>query len=111
MSIKLNIEPVRSLAFGSIGVAYMGIGSSFDYPVRKILIQNRTNAPLMFSDDGLEDKLPLASFFSISLDISNNKTISDGLSCAKGVRFYVKQLTGAPTMGDVSITAIYGDKE
>ena len=50
-AIRLAPEPVRTLAFGSIEVAYMGIGTAFTKPIRILMIQNLTDESLMFSFD------------------------------------------------------------
>lgn len=106
-AIRLVPEAVRSLAFGSIGVGYMGIGTEINNPVRILRIQNLTNALLMFSYDGINDHEPLASNSFLLLDITANKSRDQGYYLAEGTRIYVKR-DGTPTDGSVYVTVYYG---
>lgn len=105
---RLLFEPVKSLAFGSIGAAYMGVGTAFDKPIRLLILQNLTDALVWISFDGIEDHIPLASISYIILDVTANKTTEEGWFVAEGTRVYVKQMVGAPTGGGVYVSACYG---
>jgi len=109
-SIRIEAEPVRSLAFGSIGAAYMGVGTSIDRPARMILIQNLTDESLMFSFDGVNDHFPLAASGYLLLDITSNKTVDLGFYLPEHERLYVKEI-GNPTTGSVYFTTFYGDHD
>lgn len=113
LPIRLMAEPVRSLAFGSIGVAYMGVGTAFDHRARMIYISNLTNAKLMFSFDGVDDHFPIPIYSFIMLDSCYNKSDSELYDVAEGSRLYVKQLsaTGAPSTGTVYVTVFYGKED
>lgn len=104
-SIRALFEPLRSLAAGGIGAAYMGIGTAFENPVRVIFIQNLTDQTVMFSFDGVDDHLPLPSNGFFLLDVTANKSINN-FNIAEGDRVYVKQL-GVPTTGSVYVTIVY----
>ena len=109
-SIRLLAEEVRSLGHASIlgGGAYIGIGTSIDHPARIMLVQNFTDADLMFSFDGITDHFPLLNKSHLILDISSNKTSQGGgFYLAEGQRLYVTQIT-APTTGSVYLTVFYG---
>lgn len=107
LAIRMLFEPQRTLAAGSIGAAYMGVGTSLDHPARQFLIQNLTDAAVQFSFDGIEDHFPLpANGFFLS-DVSSNTSVSKAFFLAKGDRLYVKQL-GTPTTGSVYFSVIYG---
>lgn len=107
-ALKILPEPVRTLAFGSIGAAYMGIGTALENPARVVFLQNLTDATLMFSFDGVDDHFPLPSFGFLLLDIASNKTgASQAFYVSEGTRFYVKEL-GTPTSGSVYVTPFYG---
>lgn len=110
LSIKLLPEDARSLAFGSIGVSYMGIGTAFENPIRLLLIQNMTDESLMFSFDGINDHVPLPRDGYILLDVTANKSTEAGMYFAEGTRIYVKQI-GAPTTGSAYVTVFYGSKD
>jgi len=70
LDIRLNADPVRSIAFGDIGAAYAGIGTSVTKPVRMLILQNLTNASLMTSFDGIDDHLPLIANSCLIMDNS-----------------------------------------
>lgn len=101
-ALRLAIEPLRTLAFGSISGTYAGIGIALMFPSRKLLIQNYTNAQLTFSDDGVNDKFVLASGVQLLLDEALNH---QGDYTAVGTRFYVK---GTAASGAVYVSTWYG---
>jgi len=107
LSIRFVPDTLRSLAFGSIGAAYMGIGTAFDKPMRIIFIQNLTDAELMFSFDGVDDHFALPDNGFLLLDVSANKTNERGFFVAEGQRIYVKEI-GSPSTGTVYLSAFYG---
>jgi len=107
-SVRLLAEPLRSLAFGAIGAAYIGVGTSIDNPARMILVQNFTDETLMFSFDGVEDHFPLVESAHLILDIAGNRTSESGFYLAEGQRLYVKEILVTPTTGSVYLTVFYG---
>ena len=107
LAIKLEAEPVRSRAFSTIGVAYMGIGTSISKTARMVLIQNLTNANMMFSFDGLNDIFPLPVYGYLLADVTYNKAEPKAFSIEAGARVYVRQIN-PPTKGTVYITVFYG---
>lgn len=108
LAIRMVPEAVRSLGFASIGAAYMGVGTSLDYPARIIVIQNLTDKEVMFSFDGIDDHIPLPTRGHLVLDISANKTLSTGFFMAEGQRLYVKHAGSAPASGNVYFSAFHG---
>ena len=107
LAIRMLPEEVRTLGFAAIGAAYMGIGAGFTKPIRILHVQNLTDELLMFSFDGLKDHFPLAASGYLLLDITSNKTASQGFFLAEGQRLYVKEIE-PPTTGSVYVTAFYG---
>ena len=107
-SIKFAAEPVRSLAFGSISGAYMGIGTPLTNPSRQLLLQNFTDQILMFSLNGINDHFPIYILASIILDVTANKSQSGGWWVAEGTRIYVRDLGSAPSVGNVYVSSFYG---
>jgi len=108
-SIRFFYEPMRSLAFGSIGAAYMSIGTAIDHPARLYELYNLTNADLLFSIDGVENHFPLAANSFKIVDIVSNKSSADGWYIGQGTSFYAKELLAAPTTGSVYLTIAYGN--
>lgn len=108
LALRAAFEPLRSLAFGSIGAAYMGVGAAFSHPIRMLIIENLTNAELLFSFNGIDDHLALPSGGPIIFDFTTNKGgNSQGFFIAEGDRVYVKE-SGTPTSGTVYVSVVYG---
>lgn len=109
LAIRAKFEPARSLGFALIGAAYMGVGTAFSHPVRMIIVTNRTDADLWFSLNGIDDHFMITADTAQILDVSSNKTaVTQELYFAEGDRLYVKQVSGAPTMGAVYLSVVYG---
>ena len=106
---RLYVEPVRSLAFGSITNVYAGLGTAIDNPTTMFLIQNLTDTEIMISFDGVDNHMPFPPHGYLLLDVSSNKTTSEGLFLPEGQRLYVKHTGVAPTVGSVYLTIFYGD--
>lgn len=109
LSIRFTPETVRTIAFGSIAAGYMGVGTAVNHPIRQFLIQNLTDAILMFSFDGINDHFPLPSNGFFLDDICSNVTHSAGWFLAEGTRLYVKEI-GVPTSGTVYFSVFYGSE-
>ena len=107
--IRMRAEPLKSIAAGSIGAAYMGVGTAFSYPIRAFHIQNLTDATLLFSYDGLDDhfRLPRNGYFFF--DVTANKSTDVGCFWAIGDRIYVKE-DETPSTGTVDLTAYYAQE-
>ena len=108
LAIRMVPEAVRSLDGAAIGTVYMGVGTALDNPARIIVIQNLTDAEVMFSFDGIDDHIPLPTRGHIVLDISANKTIQTGFFMAEGQRLSVKHTGSQPTTGSVYFSSFYG---
>jgi hypothetical protein len=106
-SIRLKCEPLRYLAFGSIAAGYAGIGTALLHPARMILVQNLTDALLMFSFDAVDDHFPLAAGDKLILDITTNKSVVNSFVWPEAQRLYVRQVL-VPTTGSVALTVFYG---
>lgn len=107
LAIRLAMEPVRTLAFGTISGTYMGIGLPLNHAIRMIFVQNLTDVTLMFSLDGINDHFPLPPNGFMLLDITSNKSLGEGYFIAEGTRVYVRDLGPAPTLGAVYVTVMY----
>ena len=101
------MEPVRTLAFGTISGTYMGVGTPIDNPARMIFIQNLSDTTLMFSLDGINDNFPLPPNGFLLMDVTSNKSLGSGYFIAEGTRIYVKDLGPAATLGSVYVTVMY----
>lgn len=106
-AVHLIVEPIQSLAAGSIGAAYMGVGAAFDESARMVFINNLTDGLMMLSYDGVNDHVPLPGYCSLLLTITQNDEISDYYALPAKSRLYVKQIN-APTTGSVYVTHFRG---
>lgn len=105
---RIRYETLRSLAFGSIGAGYTGVGASFANPVRLIMIDNLTDKNLIVSFDGITNHTVVASMSGKVLDYASNRMApADHLEQAVGDRVYVKAESALPTSGSVYVSVIY----
>lgn len=107
LGIRLMAEPVRTEAFGDIGAAYSAIGTPLDHEARIVLIQNLTDESVMISMDGVNDHFPLPENGYIILDVCTNRSTTSEFYIAKETQFYVKELSGSPTLGAVYLSVFY----
>lgn len=100
---KVIIDPIREIAFGSIGSSFTPIGSALGTPCKLFFITNGTNQNIYISIDGQTDHLKLLPNSSQTADISTNRSevTGDDFLIAEGVFFYVKHEGTAPTSGSV----------
>jgi hypothetical protein len=108
LAIRCMAEPVRELAFGALGVAYMPVGTQMTRPIRILVFQNTTDTAVMISFDGVDDHLPLVPNGYMILDLTSNKTIPQGFFFAEGQTVFAKQIGAIPTSGSVYVSAFYG---
>lgn len=107
LALRLAIEPLRSvssttLAPGGMSIGYVGIGTALSNPSRKLLIQNYTDALIIFSDDGVTNKFVLNAGAQFILDEALDK---NGDYTSQGTRFYAQ---GTPLSGSVYLSTWYG---
>lgn len=108
LSVRMKFEPLRSLAFGSIGAAYAALGAVMANPVRFLALTNTTDVSILFSFDGVNDHLVLPSMGFLVLDITANRSQDTGFYLSEGDRAYVKQASGAAGSGSVYLSVMYG---
>jgi len=109
-NIRIKYEDLRSLAFGSISGTYAKIGASFANPIRLLKITNTTDADIIISFNGVDDKDVLPARTSEIWDYGSNKGLSGAtLDQSQGESVYVKQVS-APSSGSVYVTALYASR-
>ncbi len=104
---RLRFDVMRSLAYTSINNSWVAVGSSLTHPASQILIQNLTDATLVFSFDGVNNHfaLPTSGFFLD--DITTNKVSpAGGLYLPVGTTLYVQEV-GTPGSGSVYFSVTY----
>jgi hypothetical protein len=102
------MEPIRSLAFGSISGTYAPIGGPLLHPAHLVLFQNLTAGQLMFSLDGVNDHLTLPAGGFFVMDVTTNKALGYGFFMATGTQIYVNEVT-SPTSGSAYVTVVYAN--
>ena len=107
-SILMKAEPLRSIAFGAVGGAYAAVGTPFAFPSHIIHIQNTMDQGILVSYDGVTDNEFVAAGGYILLDISSNKTRSEGFFFPVNMTVYVKEAGAGPTIGNVYVSTYYG---
>ena len=109
LAIRLQAEPIRTLAFGAIVAGYTAVGGGLANPSRILVLNNLTDADLMFSFDGVTDHLAISGPGSFVLDITANQGVAGGLFLAQGTIIFVREI-GNPTSGAVYISSFFGDR-
>jgi len=106
--LNANVEPIKSLAFGSISASFAKVGTPLAYPSRLLIISNGTDKNMLFSIDGTNTHYFVPSQTSQVLDLNANRDGNkNSFSFAKGTQFWVKQVD-APTSGSVYVSNTYG---
>lgn len=112
MTQKAELEPLRSLGFGSISGTYAVVGTATNNPTKIICITNNTAGDMIFSRDNTvaEGELFLAAGSFKLFDITTNSrpVNTDDTVFRKGTQWYVKQDT-APVSGSVYIELLYAE--
>ena len=104
----VQIDPIRSLAFGSIAATYNKVGGVLDQPVRLITFVNDTDAGVFFSDDGVTDKFYLPAGTFKLLDICTNRFHKDVYWVVQaGTQWWVRYAS-APSKNSVYIECLWG---
>lgn len=110
MKSQADLEPLRSLAFGSISGTYAAVGTATEHPTRLICFTNATEGDVVLSRDPLieagEIFIPAASFKLFDISTNHKPSNQDDFVFEKGTQWYVKQLE-APVSGSVYIEVIY----
>ena len=104
---RFRIDPIRTAAFGVIGVNYSAVGTSLTEPARIFILNNLTDASVFFSIDGINDHFILPPNGFKLIDVTTNKVRDDGFFVSDGTVFYVKRVSSAPTSGSVYIEIIH----
>ena len=108
LAIRFAAEPVRSIAFGGIGGTYAAVGGPLVNPIRQFLLQNETDALLMFSIDGVNDHFTMPAGSNWINDLNSNRSLqAQGWFIANGTTLYVKNI-GSPSTGSVYFSVFYG---
>lgn len=106
---RVSIENLRSVANASITNSYLALGTPLSFPSRIVAFTNTTDADMLISNDGTNDKLIVPKGTAKLYDLTTNKRASDeDFSFAAKTQFYVKYVT-APSSGSIYLETFFGD--
>lgn len=105
---NLGIEVCKTVGFAATGAGYVPIGNPTEYVGRMLLLQNKTDGDMWFSDNGIDNKFPLFAGDKVVLDCMANQFDGRGLWWPVGSKLYVKRIT-VPTLGSIYLTVFYGE--
>jgi hypothetical protein len=109
IATRINVDPVRSRGFATIGAGYLSVGDPLDHASTLLVFINDTNVTLMISWNGVEDHQPILPGGFVQ-DISTNRSFEGGYYAPEGQQFYIKHIGVAPTSGSFYITNYYSDE-
>lgn len=107
LAVRWRPEPLRSLAFGSVGASYTALGNPLEDPIINYKISNFTDANIIVSFDGVTDHDVVAANGFVLYDVQANHGKGLALALTEGAQVYVKRESGAPTTGNVYLTVFY----
>ncbi len=102
------MDPLRTLAFGSLTGAYQVMGAPQSFQARIVCFTNTTDGDLVFSMDGVTDQVIVPAGWFKLLDITTNHrpVNQDDFSFGIGVQWYVRYLS-APTKGSIYLEILH----
>ena len=108
-SIRIAYEPLRSLGFAGIGIAYAGVGTALANPSRILSIYNTTDVNLVLSLNGVDDHAFISANGGKVTDFGANAAKQAGFAeLPAGSRWYVRQEgADAATVGNIYIESVY----
>ena len=104
---RVSFEPVREMAFGSIGASYTAFTPVTTHYGRIVAIENTTDVDVYISVDGSTNALRIASGSGQVFDLCANEVPDDGFFFSEQTTFYCKAVSTSPSKGAVWIEYIY----
>lgn len=106
----VRFDSVRLLAFGSIGLSYVNLGTPLGHAMRVLHFINNTDGDMMISFDGINDNIPvLANSFAL-YDLTSDQDTGENFRYQIGSQLQIKYIS-APTTGTFYVVAVYGKGE
>lgn len=110
MTQRAQLEPLRSLAFGSISGTYATVGTPLVNPSRIVCFTNDTEGNMIFSRDNSivagEVFVAAGSFKLFDITANHRPANQSDLAFETGTQWYVKQ-DEAPVSGSVYIESLH----
>jgi len=107
--IRVGVDAVRELGFAAILAGYSAVGAATTDTARIIYMGNGTDADVYVSIDNSTNQFRVPANSFRLLDLTANKTNWAPLFLEKGVTFYAKRVSAAPTSGTFWIEVINGE--
>lgn len=107
VSLKANYDPVRSIAYGDIGVTHSPVGAKLSEYILMLEICNLTDSNLFISFSGKVDHIVVPAKTHMIKDYATNKANGDSLGLAAGNFLQVRYIDVAPTEGTLYISALF----
>jgi hypothetical protein len=109
--MRVNLDSIRSVAFGSITNAFLAFGTPLGHQTRMCRFVNDTDAGVFISTDGTNSMLYLPAGSFILYDLCTNRENEASTFCfPPGTQFYIKYNT-APSKNSVYLECLFGDGE
>ncbi len=105
--MRLTSIPVQAVDFGDITSSLVAMGDAMPAPIRIFKINNTTNADVYISFDGSTNNDVVVAGSGMVIDITTNKSISQGMYLQQGTVIYLSYASGAPSSGTVYLSAYY----
>lgn len=109
--IRAQFEPLRSVAFGSVGATYAALGTALSSPASALYIRSTLNQDALISLDGVADHLYVGAGASLAIDFGSNKQGTTLLALPRLTQLYQKQgAGGASSSGALYLMVLYGER-
>jgi hypothetical protein len=107
-TVRVQMDPIRSIAEASITSSYQALGTVLAQPVRAICITNNTDGDMFLSIDGTNNNMFIPKNSFRLYDICTNRQNADpGFYFGQNTQFFIKY-SSAPSTGSVYLETIWG---
>lgn len=111
VALKVMLDTIRTVAFGSITNAYLPFGTPLGHQTRMMRFVNDTDAGIFISTDAVNNMLYIPAGSFILYDLCTNRENEATTFCfIPGTQFYIKYNT-APSKNSAYLECIFGDGE
>jgi hypothetical protein len=108
-SLKVTAIPVQTVAFGDVTDSFEAMGVGMPAALRILKINNTTDSDVYVSYDGTTEHDVVVAGSGMVVDITTNKSVEEGLFLPEGTIVYIEYVSGAPTSGNVYLSAYYAE--
>ena len=110
LSSRATYDNIRSIGWNSLTNVYQIVGTALTEPVRILKVKNNTNADIMISFDGINDKDFFPAGSGDVTDFTANRANSaDPLELPGRQYIYIRVVGALPTTGSAYFVVIYAN--